>query len=296
MISLQDVASLHEEFHEDLDHAVTPVRVTDDVVVADGATTVMGVVNLSPDSTYRESIAVSPEAAVSMARTQVSQGASIVDLGAEASHDKAERVGPQEQADRLVPVVEAIASEMVVSVETYRAEVAEAVLAAGARMINLTGRAEEDDVFPLVARADATLLMCFSPSDNVREKSELPSDESLVPALVEHFEPRLEKVRRAGVGKVVVDPGSGFTYDNLTGVEKARVQSRVLAQSLRLRRLGVPSGHALPHCFDLFGPEFRKAEGFFAVLASLGGAHLLRVHEVPHVVTVLRAMEQLDVR
>ena len=296
MISLPELASLHTEFAQDLECKVSPVAVTDDVVVGDGAVTVMGVVNLSRDSTYRESVAVSPEAAVRMGRTQVSQGASIIDLGAEASHDGAERVSPEDQIERLVPVVEELSGDVVVSVETYHAKVAETVLAAGARMINLTGRADEEEILPLVARAEASLLMVFSPSDNVRESGELPDDDNLMPAMVEHFEPRLERARAAGVEKVVIDPGSGFTYDNLSGVGKAEVQARVLAQSFRLRSLGVPCAHALPHCFDLFEREFRHAEGFFAVLASLGNAHLLRVHEVPRVTAVLHAMEKLDVR
>jgi dihydropteroate synthase len=296
MISLADLASLHAEFGKDRDHEVTPVAVTDDVVIADGDVTVMGVVNLSRDSTYRESVAVSPDAAVRMGRVQTGQGAAIIDVGSEASHDGAERVGPDEQIERLVPVVERLSDETVVSVETYHAEVAEAVLAAGARMINLTGRQDEDEIRPLVARADASVLMVFSPSDSVRDSAEMPDGDDRMPALVEHFEARLQKARDAGVHKVVVDPGSGFTFDNLSGVDKARVQAQVLAQSLRLRRLGVPYAHALPHCFDLFEREFRHAEGFFAVLASLGGAHLLRVHEVPRVSAVLRSMRELGVR
>ena len=202
----------------------------------------------------------------------------------------------QGQVDVLLPVVKELSRDTVVSVETYRPEVAEAVLGAGARMINLTGSEHEDEILSLVARAEASLVMCFSPSGNVRESSELPDDDRMLPALIDHFEPRLERARMLGVGKVVVDPGSGFTYANLSGVGKAKVQSRVLAQSLRLRRLGVPSGHALPHCFDVFEGEFRHAEGFFAVLASLGMAHLLRVHEVPQVLAVLRSMRELEVR
>ena len=296
MITLGRLASLHDEFGTDLELPVAPARVSDEVVIGDGTVTVMGVVNLSRDSTYRESVAVSPEAAVRMGRVQAGQGASIIDLGAEASHEGAERVLPQEQIERLVPVVEELSGHTVVSVETYRPEVAEAVLAAGARMINLTGREHEDEIIAAAARAGASVLMVFSPAENVRGATELPDDDDLVPALIDHFEPRLEKARAAGVDNVVIDPGSGFTYDNLSGVGKAEVQSRVLAQSLRLRRLGVPSGHALPHCFDLFEREFRHAEGFFAVLAALGSAHLLRVHEVPRVTAVLRAMGALDVR
>ena len=296
MITLAGLASLYTDFAADLEQPVTPVRVSEDVVIGDEAVTVMGVVNLSQDSTYRESIAPSPEAAVRLARSQVGQGAAIIDLGAEASHDGAERVDGPEQIERLVPVVEELAQEMVVSVETYRPEVAGAVLDAGARMINLTGRGHEEEILPMVAAAGATLLMVFSPSDNVRESGELPEGDAMLPALIDHFEERLERARSAGVEKVVVDPGSGFTYDNLDGIGKARVQASVLAQSMRLRRLRVPSAHALPHSFDLFEREFRHAEGFFAVLAALGGAHLLRVHEVPRVRAVLRSMHELEVR
>jgi dihydropteroate synthase len=296
VITLADLAALYSEHEEDLSRPVQPVTVTDGLVIGDGSVTVMGVVNLSRDSTYRESVAVSTEAAVRMGRTQTAQGASIIDLGAEASHDTAKRVGPEDQIDVLVPVVKELSRHTVVSVETYQPDVAEAVLAAGARMINLTGSEHEDVILSLVGRAQASVVMCFSPSENVRASSELPDDDRMLPALIEHFEPRLERARSAGVDKVVVDPGSGFTYANLSGVGKAKVQSRVLAQSLRLRQLGVPSGHALPHSFDLFEREFRHAEGFFAVLASLGMAHLLRVHEVPQVVAVLRSMRELDVR
>ncbi len=69
----------------------------------------------------------------------------------------------------------------------------------------------------------------------------------------------------------------------------------MLAQCFRLRTLGVPVCNALPHAFDLFEDEFRKAEGFFAVLARLGGTDLFRTHEVAHVRAVLAAMDLLDV-
>ena len=88
----------------------------------------------------------------------------------------------------------------------------------------------------------------------------------------------------------------GFHYGNLLDpLTRARHQTRVLTQSFRLRPLGVPILNVLPHTYDLFGDEFRKAEGFYAVFAALGGAHLLRVHEVAHLRVVLRALEALEV-
>jgi dihydropteroate synthase len=70
----------------------------------------------------------------------------------------------------------------------------------------------------------------------------------------------------------------------------------VLAQCFRLRELGVPVCNAVPHSYDLFGDEFRKAEGFYGVFAALGGTHLIRTHEVAHLRVVLRGLAELDVR
>ena len=295
MITLADLAALHDQYADLMAAPITPVAVTDDVVIGDDAITLMGVVNLSRDSTYRESIAGSTEAAVRKGRVQTEQGARIIDLGAEASGDDADRVGPEEQLDRLLPVVEQLSMHTVVSVETYRPTVVRAALDAGARMINLTGREDEDEMLAAVAEHDATVLMCFGTSANVREQDELPQDTDLAPYLVDHFAERIEHARSLGVHKIVVDPGLGFTFPNLTGLERANLQTRTVTQNFRLRSLGVPTGSVLPHNLDIFEDEFRKAEGFFTVFASLGRVHLLRVHEVPHIRTVLRALDTLGV-
>ncbi len=295
MISLADLAALHDRYAADLAFPVRSVPVSGDVVIGDDAVTLMGVVNLSRDSAYRESIAASTAAAVHKARVQTAQGAAIIDLGAEASGDDADRAGPGEQLEKLLPVVEELAADTVVSVETYRPSVVRAVLEAGARMINLTGREDEDEMLTAIAEHDATVLMCFGTSANVREQEALPQADDLVPFLVDHFAERIEHARSLGVERIVVDPGMGFTFPNLGGVERARLQTRTLTQNFRLRSLGVPTGSVLPHNLDIFEDEFRKAEGFFAVFAWFGRVHLLRVHEVPHIRTVLRGLDTLEV-
>ena len=75
---------------------------------------------------------------------------------------------------------------------------------------------------------------------------------------------------------------------------RTRHQARVLIQSFRLHTLGVPVCNALPHAFEIFEEHFRTAEGFFAVLARLGGTDLLRIHEVGRVRSVLAAMATLS--
>ena len=81
----------------------------------------------------------------------------------------------------------------------------------------------------------------------------------------------------------------------LAGDPAAVVGKQKRDDAHHVRRLGVPVCNALPHAFDLFEEEFRKAEGFFAMLARLGGTDLFRTHEVGHVRAVLAAMDALDV-
>ena len=300
MITLPDLAALQDSHGDAWDHPVTPVLLDGPrgpVVIGDGPVTLMGCINLSRDSTYRESVATSPDDAVRMGRIQAAQGAAILDLGAESSNARAARVSADDQIATLTPAVKGLAAEAIVSVETYEPAVVRAALEAGARILNMTGREHEDEMLELAAEYDAAVVMCFGETANVREIADVPPDADPIPVLLDHFAPRIAHARALGADKVVIDPGMGFYYGNLVDpLTRARHQARVLAQGFRLRPLGVPVCNAVPHSYDLFGDEFRKAEGFYAVIATLGGTHLVRTHEVAHLRVVLRGIAELDVR
>ena len=300
MITLADLAALQDEYGAAWHVPVTPVRVpgpSGTVAIGEGRVVLMGCVNLSRDSTYRESIATSPADAARMGRIQAAQGAQVIDLGAESSSVRAARVDADSQIATLVPAVEGLATEAIVSVETYEPRVVRACLEAGARILNMTGREHEDEMLTLAAEHSAAVVMCFGEVANVREGSDALLDADPVPDLLDHFGPRLERARALGVEQVVIDPGMGFHYGNLLDpLVRARHQTKVLTQAFRLRPLGVPVCNAVPHSHDIFGDEFRKAEGFYATFAVLGGSHLLRVHEVAHLRVVLDALETLEVR
>lgn len=294
MLSLTDLAALANAHPGDLASQVPPIRIG--AAVYEGPV-LMGTVNLSRDSTYRESVAVSTESALRKSRVMAAEGATVIDIGAESSTARAARVGVQEQIDALVPVIAPLAAEgIVVSTETYEPTVVEAALAAGTMVLNMTGVEHEDAMLDLAAGSGATVVMCFSGGANVREIVDVSLDGDPIPDLLAHFEPRLEKARSRGVDNVVIDPGMGFFYGNLTDpLTRARHQAKVLLQCFRLRPLGVPICNALPHAFDLFEEHFRTAEGFYAVLAVLGGTSMLRTHEVAQVRAVVRAVEELAV-
>ncbi|SEB68740.1 Dihydropteroate synthase [Nocardioides exalbidus] len=300
MITLADLAALQNAHGDDWASPVAPVVIDGphgSVTIGDGAVTLMGCVNLSRDSSYKESVATSPDDAVRMGRIQAAQGAQIIDLGAESSNSGTLRVSPEDQIAMLVPAVKGLVQDAVVSVETYEPAVVRACLDAGARVLNMTGRQHEEEMLTLAAEYDAAVVMCFGETANVREVADVPPDADPMPVLVDHFTPRLARARELGVDKVVVDPGMGFVYGNLMDpMTRSRHQTRVLTQTFRLRPLGVPVCNVVPHTYEIFGDEFRKAEGFYAMFAALGGTHLLRIHEVSHLRVVLRGLEMLEVR
>lgn len=298
MISLAALAEMAEAHRDTLDLPVAPVVLGDRVIDSDTTPVVMATLNLSRDSTYRDSIATSTESAIRRGRIFAAQGADMVDIGAESTNATATRVERQGQIDTLVPVIKALADDdVVVSAETYHPDVAEACLKAGAKVLNFTGAEHQEEFFDLAVAYDATVILCSVLGSNVRDVAEVERETDPFPGFVDHFSDRVAQARSQGLERIIIDPGLGFFYGNLT-VPSVRVdfQTRVILQTFRLRSLGLPVCHALPHAFDLFQEQFREAEPMFAVLAKLGGTGVFRTHEVPQVRAVLDALQFLQVR
>jgi dihydropteroate synthase len=253
----------------------------------------MGVVNLSPDSWYRESVALSTEAAIARGRVLQAQGAAIIDIGAESTLAHAAQIDEAGQSGALVPIVRALsAAGICVSVETYHPSVTTACLKAGAKVLNLTGTVKCDEIFREVADFDAGVIICFVQGENVRAVGDLDLGADPIGMLYEFFARQIEAATNAGVSRIWIDPGLGFYYRNLQDSgARIRHQMEIFLNSFRLRALGWPICHALPHAFECFEEEVRVAEPFFAVLALLGQPSLLRTHEIAKVRGVLRTME-----
>ncbi len=250
---------------------------------------IMGVVNLSPDSWYRESVCLSADAAVRRGKILAAQGADLVDLGAESTLAHAARVRGGAQNSRLLPVIRGLrAAKIPVSVETYSPAVARAALEAGADVLNLTGAAGSREMFKMVAAHDAAVILCYVQGKNVREVGDFNFRADPVEMMRAWFSRQIENARRGGVEKIILDPGLGFYYRNLQdSAVRVRHQMNIFLNTFRLRDLGCPICHALPHAFEFFREEVRCAEPFFAVLAALGRADLFRTHEVPRTKAVL---------
>lgn len=293
MLTLEDLGELLETHREAASGHVQEFSIGGKAFAFNAHPSVMGVINLSPDSWYRESVCLSAEAAIQRGRILAAQGADIIDLGAESTLLPATRVSSEQQETRFVPVIRGLRTAgLLVSVETYQLKALRACLEAGANVLNLTGTEHSAEMFRLVAAHDAAVIICFVQGRNVREVGDLALAGDPVTTLSDYFARQIELAAKQGVSKILIDPGLGFYYRNLQdSAARVRHQMRTFLNTFRLRRLGWPTCHALPHAFEYFGEEVRCAEPFFAVLAALGKTDLFRTHEVPRVKAVLETLK-----
>jgi len=293
MLSLEDLSELLEKYRAAAAAPVKEFPVGGRPFAFNARPAIMGVVNLSTDSWYRESVCLTTEAAIERARVLTAQGADIVDVGAESTLAHAARVGGPAQNAQLLPVIKELrAAKILVSVETYQADVTRACLEAGANVLNLTGTEGGDELFRAVAAHDAAVILCYVQGKNVREVGDFDWNGDPIERMREYFSRRIEIAQRNGVEKILIDPGLGFYYRNLQdSAVRVRHQMKVFLNTFRLRTLGFPTCHALPHAFEFFRDEVRCAESFFAVLAALGKTDLFRTHEVPRIKAVLDTLK-----
>jgi len=136
------------------------------------------------------------------------------------------------------------------------------------------------------------VIICYVQGRNVREVGDFDFGADPVALMQDYFSRQIEIALRNGVDKILIDPGLGFYYRNLQDSNvRVRHQMTVFLNTFRLRVLGYPVCHALPHAFEYFGEEVRCAEPFFAVLAALGKTDLYRTHEVPRIRAVLETLQ-----
>jgi dihydropteroate synthase len=296
MLSLKSLPELYNNHSNHIHTDVAPIVIGEKSFPSDGSPVIMGTVNLSRDSTYRESIAVNSESAIRKAKVMAAQGAHLIDLGAESSTAKAARVPASDQIRILTPIIEELDDlGIAVSAETYEPSVVKACLEAGAKVLNFTGTKHQEEILELAGAANASVILCYVGGANVREITDLEIDQDPIPGLKKYFAERIRIAQNCGVKNIIIDPGMGFYYGNLVVPSiRVRHQTNVILNSFRLRELGYPICQALPHAFDLFEDEFRTAEGFFAVVASLGGVNLMRTHEVARVQAVINALNHLN--
>lgn len=248
-------------------------------------TLVMGIVNVTPDSFSDGGRFLDPDVAIAHARHLHEQGADILDVGGESTRPGAERVAPRVEQQRVLPVVEALASEgLIVSIDTMNASTARAAVAAGAALVNdVSGGLADAEMLSAVAETDADIALGHwrGPSSEMYARADYGDVTAEVTA---ELGERIARAEAAGISRarIVVDPGIGFgkrgaqNWQTLRGLPRVvDLGCRVLVGTSRKRFLG----EAIGEDADLTRRDLATA--VTSVLAFRAGAWAVRVHDIP---------------
>lgn len=251
---------------------------------------VMGIINITPDSFFAGSRKPVISDAVFMAEKMLNDGAAFLDIGAYSSRPGAADISPQEETDRLLPVIEAIVKafpEAVLSVDTFRAAVAEAAIKAGAHIINdISGGELDEKMFATIARLQVPYILMHMKGtpQNMTEKARY---EDVFGEVFDYFAEKIYRLKELHVHDVILDPGFGFA--------KTRGQSFQLLQQMQgfdLLNLPILAGISRKGMiYKTLGGTAETALNGTTVLntiALMNGANILRVHDVKEAVEVLR--------
>jgi dihydropteroate synthase len=256
-------------------------------------TLIMGVLNVTPDSFSDGGKFTDPDRAFARAVEIEEQGADIIDIGAESTRPGSARISAAEEIRRLIPVLKRLRGKLSVplAVDTYKAEVAGFAIVHGAEIVNdPSGLTFDPQLAKTIVLHDAGLVL-----NHMRGRPEtwakLPPLRDTIGTIARELEATVSRARRAGVdhAQIVIDPGIGF------GKRKEQ-NSEILAQLRQLTRLELPLlvGPSRKSFLAQQDEEQTRFATAAAVTASiLAGVHLVRVHDIVEMRTVVHVADEI---
>lgn len=291
-----------EELQAAVDSALAPQTLK--TILADGRVLtydkmcVMGILNITPDSFYAGSRVPVLDDVLTRAGQMLEQGAQILDIGGESTRPGSDSVDGEEERRRVLPVVAALRKEYpeaILSVDTYRADTAEAALEAGADIINDISAMEADPhMLDVAVRTKAPIILMHmrGTPKNMQQNCQY---QDVVQEVAVYLAERAQLLRECGVGrdKIILDPGIGFAKDveqNLRLMRDLHVLTSfgypVLLAASRKSTIGAVLGGV---------PADERLEGTIAtsLQAVYAGAQMVRVHDVLENVRAIRMLEAI---
>jgi dihydropteroate synthase len=251
---------------------------------------VMGILNVTPDSFSDGGRFATLEAALAQAERMVREGADIIDVGGESTRPGARGISVQEELDRVLPVIEAVADRLAtpVSIDTSKPQVMAEAAAAGAGLINDVNALRAPGALETAARSGLSVCLMHM-QGQPRTMQQAPQYDDVVADILRYLQDRLAACADAGItrSRLLVDPGFGFgktLQHNLTLLHELRrfdaLGVPVLVGLSRKSMLGTITGRAVE--------DRLPASLAAAVMAAERGARVLRVHDVGATVDALK--------
>ena len=248
-----------------------------------GRTLIMGVINCTPDSFYSASRRRNVCEAVALGRSLVEEGADLLDVGGESTRPGAEPVSFEEELRRVLPVVKELAdcTDVPISVDTYKVEVARRALEAGAHLVNdISGLTFDPSMANVVAQFDVPVVIMHI-KGTPRDMQKNPFYDDVVAEISDFFRERMAYARSAGIPEenIILDPGIGFGKRLEDNYEILRRLSQ-FCEHRRPILVGPSRKSFIGRVLQLPAEECLEGTLAAGTAAVLAGAHILRVHDV----------------
>ena len=257
---------------------------------------VMGILNVTPDSFSDGGRYDRPERALERAMQMIDEGANIIDIGGESSRPSSPRISAEEELNRIMPVLEGIRGEtdVIISVDTYKPEVADKALNAGADMINDIYGLRKEGMAETIADYDAGIAIMHMQGDpdNMQKN---PQYEDVIGEIMEFLGAQAGKALKAGISpeSIALDPGIGFgkTVEHNLRIMKELDSFRSLGYPVLV---GVSRKSFIGKTLDL--PVEERLEGSLAMaaLAISKGAGIIRAHDVKETLRAVRMAMKIE--
>jgi dihydropteroate synthase len=256
---------------------------------------IMGILNVTPDSFYDGGKFKTDKEILSQSEKMVRDGCDFIDVGGYSTRPGAEEISVNEELNRTVNIIKSIRQrfpDAIISIDTFRSEVAKAAIAEGASMINdVSGGTLDDSMFQTVAQLQVPYILTHM-RGNPKTMTQVTAYENLLKEILDFLQHRLHILLQSGVKDVIVDPGFGFAktreqnFQLLHELDKFGMLGRpVLAglsrKSMVWKTLGISPEEAL------------NGTSVVNTIALLRGANILRVHDVREAVEAVRLVEEM---
>jgi dihydropteroate synthase len=256
---------------------------------------VMGIINITPDSFYEGSRYHIPSEILKTAEMMIEQGARILDLGAVSTRPGAVAISPEEETERLIPMVTMIHKyfpEVILSVDTYRAAVAQLGVQEGAGIVNdISGGTMDETMIPSLAKLEAAyVLMHIQGTPDTMQLDPVYARDDVGSAVYSFFRERLAALKEVGIKNIILDPGFGFGKTTLHNY-------RLIRQLDRLKDFGLPLLAGVSRKSMVYGPletnpkNALNGTSVVNTLCLLNGASILRVHDVREAVEAIKIVQ-----
>lgn len=255
---------------------------------------VMGIINCTPDSFHASSRVQSIEKAIVLAQKHLNEGASILDIGAYSSRPGAENISSEEEINRLFPIVEAIRKkipEVLMSIDSFRAEVIEKVLPLGIDMVNdISGLADENILKVIEGKNIAYLLM--HTQGTPQNMQDAPTYKNVSTEVYQFFKEKIALIKKHRINDIIIDPGFGFgkTLEHNFDLFKNIPFFKSLNTPILI---GISRKSMINKTLNCTAAEALNGTTALHAIALQKGGNILRVHDVKEAIETIKLHNNL---